>query len=70
LIDTTGDKLDFVEGCVNKNTEEITLIWDTIENSTPEYTEGSGIDIKDGEISAVTDYDINVTIPVGGFEEP
>lgn len=69
-IDSTVDKINFVEGSVSKNTEQITLVWDAIENSNPAYTEGSGIDIKDGEISAVTDYDINVTIPVGGFEEP
>lgn len=60
---------------VTSNTEQISDLWDAIDNlpqggSAPAYTEGSGIDIKDGEISAVTDYNINVTIPVGGFEKP
>lgn len=35
-----------------------------------EYTEGTSIDITDNKISAVTDQDIKVTIPVGGFEKP
>lgn len=35
-----------------------------------EYTEGTSIDITDNKISAVTDQEINVTIPVGGFEKP
>lgn len=42
--------------------------WDDLGGS--EYTEGTSIDITDNKISAVTDQDIKVTIPVGGFEKP
>ncbi len=42
--------------------------WDDL--GSVEYTEGTSIDITDNKISAVTDQDINVTIPVGGFEKP
>lgn len=35
-----------------------------------EYTEGTSIDIKDDVISAVVDSDINVSFPIGGFEQP
>lgn len=42
--------------------------WDDLERI--EYTEGTSIDITDNKISAVLDQEIEVTIPVGGFEKP
>lgn len=75
-ITSIENNVETVTVKVNSNSEEISSLWDAIDNlpqgdPTPIYTEGTSIDItEDNQISAVTDYDINVTIPVGGFEEP
>lgn len=59
---------------VTSNTEQISDLWDAIDNlpqggSAPTYKEGSGIDIDENNvISAVTDQEIKATVAIGGYK--